>query len=65
MGEVLKGTVLSVNGDRCRVAPMEDIDQVSPKIMIPNHLGEISKGDTVAYTMFGDYTGIILSVMEA
>lgn len=63
MGEVLKGTVLSVDRDRCRVAPAEDIDQVSPKIMIPNHIEGISKGDMVAYTMFGDYTGVVLSIL--
>lgn len=61
MGEVFKGTVLSVKNDRCRVAPLEDIDQVSPKIMIPAHVGEINKGDVVAYTMFGDHTGVIVS----
>lgn len=61
MGEILKGTVLSVKNDRCRVAPMEDIDQVSAKVMIPTHVGEINKGDAVAYTMFGDYTGVVIS----
>ena len=61
MGEVLKGTVLSVNGDRCRVAPIENIDQVSSKIMIPAHIEGITKGCTVAYTTFGDFTGVIVS----
>lgn len=61
MGEVLKGTVLSVNGDRCRVAPIEDVDQVSSRIMIPAHITGITKGCTVAYTTFGDFTGVIVS----
>ena len=63
MGEVLKGTVLSVDRDRCRVAPVEDIDQVSPRIIIPKHIENVSKGDTVAYTLFGDYTGVILIIL--
>ena len=61
MGEVVKGTVLSVKDNRCRVAPIEDIDQVSALITIPEYIEDIEKGDTVAYTIFGDYTGIVIS----
>ena len=61
MSEVYKGIVLSAGGNVCRVAPLEDIDQVSPMIGIPENIGEVSKGDTVAYTIFPDFSGVVLA----
>lgn len=61
MGMVYKGRVLSVEGNKCRVAPCEDIDQVTTKLSVPDTVGELSKDDTVAYTVFNDYSGVILA----
>lgn len=61
MSEVLKGKVLSVKEAKARVAPLEDIDQVSALIDVPETIGELEKGDTVAYTIFNDYTGVVLA----
>ena len=35
---VYKGTILSIEGDKARVAPMDDIDAVSAFYIIPPHL---------------------------
>ena len=61
MSEIFKGTVLSVKDSKVRVAPVEDIDQVSALIKVPDYIGEIAKGDTVAYTTFTDYDGVVLA----
>ncbi|MCR5824424.1 MAG: hypothetical protein K6G60_08345 [Lachnospiraceae bacterium] len=61
MGMVYKGRVLSVEENKCRVAPFEDIDQVSAKLLIPDTIGELKKDDAVAYTVFQDYSGVVLA----
>ncbi|MCR4834375.1 MAG: hypothetical protein K5900_12440 [Butyrivibrio sp.] len=61
MSEIFKGTVLSISTSTCKVAPLDNIDQVSPSITIPDSITDLAKGDTVAYTVFKDYTGLVIS----
>ena len=60
---ILKGTVLSIDEDRCKISPQDNINAVSPMIVIPAYIEDISKGDTVAYVVFSDNSGIILGKM--
>ena len=60
MSSVIKGIVLSIRGDGCRVAPVDNVSEVSPLIAIPSHLRDLEKDDNVAYTLFSDGTGIII-----
>ncbi|MCI5996096.1 MAG: hypothetical protein MRZ45_09180 [Blautia sp.] len=67
--EIIKGRVLTVgtgnNESKVRVAPVDDIDAVSPYIQVPKHLKDenILKGDAVAYVLFSDRTGVIIAKM--
>ena len=61
MGMVYKGRVLSVEDNKCKVAPYEDIDQVTTKLLVPDAVGELRKDDAVAYTVFNDYSGVVLA----
>lgn len=64
-----KGRVLSIgtdeNAGKIKVAPIEDIDAVSPFLPIPSYLQseKIEKGDSVAYLLFQDGSGVILAKM--
>lgn len=64
-GRMTKGKVLSISedGKLARVAPVDNIDLVSPYIAINTSIaaGSIAKDDTVAYCLFSDATGLIIS----
>lgn len=67
MGECIKkGSILSIDGNKARVAPINNINLVSPSIMIANYINLelINKGTMVAYVMFEDNTGLIFAVLE-
>ena len=61
--EITKGKVLSINGDKAKVAPMDDIDAVTSYLKIPRHLENenIQKDDAVAFVAFSDGSGVILA----
>ncbi len=64
-GRMTKGKILSIteDGKLARVAPIDNIDLVSPYIAISTSItaGSAHKGDTVVYCLFTDATGIIIS----
>jgi 3-oxoacyl-[acyl-carrier-protein] synthase III len=66
---VAKGRVLTVgtgeNENKIKVAPIEDIDAVSPYYQVPAYLRteNIKKGDAVVFVSFGDGSGAILAKM--
>ena len=66
IGEIRKGRVLSINGKRARVAPLNNIDLVSPNIQIAGQINpvDLNKNSIVLYVMFEDCTGIILEKLE-
>lgn len=65
-GAIKKGVVLSVEGKTARVAPMNNIELVSPEIQIADFIGDgvLTKGTAVAYVLFEDATGLILAKLE-
>lgn len=65
-GAIKKGVVLSVEGKTARVAPMNNIELVSPEIQIADFIGDrvLTKGTTVAYVLFDDATGLIFEKLE-
>ncbi len=65
-GNIRKGIVLSVEGQKVRVAPMSNIGLVSPNIQIAKHIdaSELVKGSVVAYVIFDDYTGIVFEKLD-
>lgn len=65
-GVIKKGSVLSIDGNKARVAPINNIDLVSPSVMIAEHIypESINKGAIVSYVMFEDNTGLIFAVLE-
>lgn len=65
MAEVIKGKVLSVINNSVRIEPETEPGRVSPLIAIPDRLqGLLEKNTEVAYTVFGDATGIIIGRID-
>lgn len=62
-GKIIKGKVLSIDGKTAKVAPVDNIDNVSPAIHAAEWIKaeSIVKESLVAYCLFPDNTGIILS----
>lgn len=65
-GNIKKGTVLSVEGQTARVAPMSNIELVSQSIQISEYIdaAELAKGSAVAYVIFEDETGLIFAKLD-
>lgn len=65
-GVIKKGIVLSIEGNNARVAPMNNIDLVSPNIKLAEYIDAdvIVKGASVAYVIFEDMTGLIFARLE-
>lgn len=65
MADIIKGRVLSVSEKYVRIEPVTAPGQVSPLIAIPDRLkGLIEKNTEVAYTVFGDASGIVLGRID-
>lgn len=70
MAQVQKGIVLSLeaNGTRARVQPASQSEQVSRSLVIPWHMrgsaGNLAKGTAVAFVIFEDQSGLLLSRMD-
>ncbi len=64
-GEINKGKVLSIDGRRAKVAPIDNIDLVSRELTIPDYIegDTIHKDDDVVFCVFPDLSGVILSKM--
>jgi len=65
-GRICKGTIASIDGEKCRVQPSDASEMPTPAtIVIPWHLledaGELEKGTEVIYADFDDGTGILLA----
>lgn len=65
-GNIKKGTVLSIEGQKARVAPMSNIELVSQSIQIAEYIdaAKLTKGSTVAYVIFEDQTGLIFAKLD-
>ena len=65
-GNIKKGTVLSVEGQKARVAPTSNIELVSQSIQIAEYIdaAELTKGSAVAYVIFEDQTGLIFAKLD-
>lgn len=65
-GNIKKGTVLSIEGQTARVAPMSNIELVSQNIQIAEYIDteKMTKGSTVAYVIFEDQTGLIFAKLD-
>lgn len=65
-GVIKKGTVLSIEGNKARVAPMNNPELVSPSVQIADYIDaeELTKGSPVAYALFEDMTGLIFAKLE-
>lgn len=65
-GVIKKGTVLSIEGNKARVAPMNNPELVSPNVQIADYIDteELTKGSPVAYALFEDMTGLIFAKLE-
>lgn len=65
-GNIKKGTVLTVEGQTARVAPMSNIDLVSQNIQIAEYIdaAKLAKGSAVAYVIFEDETGLIFAKLD-
>jgi hypothetical protein len=65
---VIKGVVVTVDGNRVRVSPGDARSRKSLPMAIPWFLrsgsGVLQKGTEVAYVLFNDQTGIILGRMD-
>lgn len=64
-GKIKKGTVLSIEGNKAKVAPSDNLNLVSRALYIPDYINplDLNKGSEVAYAIFDDTTGVILSKM--
>lgn len=64
-GNIKKGTVLSIEGQKARVAPTSNIELVSQSIQIAEYItAELTKGSAVAYVIFEDQTGLIFAKLD-
>lgn len=74
---VYKGIITSIKENKAKVAPVDDMEAVSRYITIPTvsfikcvysglpheQTMTVQKGDTVAYALFNDGSGVILAKM--
>lgn len=64
MGQINKGTIASIEGNKARVVPSDAGGKPTAKITIPWHLrgasGNLTKGTAVVYVEFDDATGLLL-----
>lgn len=65
-GNIKKGTVLSIEGKKARVAPTSNIELVSRSIRIAEYIdaADLTKGSAVAYVIFEDQTGLIFAKLD-
>ena len=65
-GNIKKGTVLSIEGQKARVAPTSNIELVSQSIQIAEYIdaAKLTKGSAVAYVIFEDQTGLIFAKLD-
>lgn len=70
MAQIEKGIVLSIEagGTLARVQPSSQSDRVSRPLVVPWHMrgsaGNLVKGTEVAFAIFEDQTGILISRMD-
>lgn len=63
MADVKKGRILSFLDNKASVSPIDDINKITLSVNIPEYIDteSLSIGDDVAYVVFEDLSGIILS----
>ena len=68
MGQIHKGEIATVSGNKARVVPLDKEDKATAKLNVPWHLrgdtGELEPGDEVVYCEFDDGTGLLLGRMD-
>lgn len=68
MGQIHKGEIATISGNKARVVPLDKEDKATAKLNVPWHLrgdtGELEPGDEVVYCEFDDGTGLLLGRMD-
>ena len=68
MGQIHKGEIATISGNKARVVPLDKEDKATAKLVVPWHLrgdtGQLEVGDEVVYAEFDDGTGILLGRMD-
>lgn len=68
MGQIHKGEIATISGNKARVVPLDKEDKATAKLNVPWHLrgdtGELESGDEVVYCEFDDGTGLLLGRMD-
>lgn len=65
VGVVIKGIVSAVSGSKLKVSPCDNPELVTFELQKSDNIKEIvKKGDTVAYCVFPDNTGLVIAKLD-
>ena len=65
MGQIHKGEIATISGNKARVVPLDKEDKATAKLNVPcGDTGELEPGDEVVYCEFDDGTRLLLGRMD-